>query len=269
MQEGLKPAYIAKLIVGGLLIGAGVFLSLQSNKTLLSKGTSVPTAHADITTTYCASWQATKLLTVNTTNLPGGGNNLRKVFAIGPAEWTVNYTDGAYDPSRGCLGSSVASETWDIPTNNGDTPNCYTAANYPIPVGVGNPCQGKYLFALVGGGGTQYQNMKYSTLNYNDNILSNDRYLVNNSPICQTLAAYNDSFVGPGALAANVGKTSTGVGCTGGSTIQGGAGWFASGTYGWTTTPPTSTLINGTVTTNITAGLMMPLEWNVSGTIVN
>ncbi|HSX42392.1 MAG TPA: hypothetical protein VLE93_03540 [Candidatus Saccharimonadales bacterium] len=244
MQWKGQTLTIAKVAIGGLLIGAGLFLAFHTNNLSTSKGYAVSIAHAQQgsgnQSTYCANWQATKLLAINTTNLVVGTSNTstRKLFAIGPAEWQVTYKDGVLDPNtKICGGVTLATETWDAPTV---PTNCYQND--------GTACfaTNSYLFGLVAPAGTPGINTNYSTMGFSivDSTNSGLSYKVGD----------NHRFVGPGAVGDTNQQDNIG-------------GFYSSGAYGWIAGNFDGDAHNGGNDFTEAAGLMMPLKWNVSGTL--
>ncbi len=237
MKRGHDWATVAKVIFGGLLIGAGGFLAFHTNKISTSKGYAVSIAHAQSgsgnSSAYTANWQASKLLAVDTSNLfiEFANTSPRDLFAIGPAQWTVTYKDSN--------GLTLATETWDAPT----PPMCYntTACN---PSGA-NAHQ--YLFGLVAPANSAGVNTVYSSpaANY---------YKVVNWDDGNLFTATNPRFVGPGAVGETNVNTNT-------------DGYWATGAYGWTAGKADGAGQTGGRDYTVAAGVMIPLQWNVTGTL--
>jgi hypothetical protein len=244
MRNGQNWLMVGKVVFGGLLIGAGSFLAFHAgtNGSSTANGYAVSIAHAQQgagnSSAYCAKWTADKLITIDTSGLKIGGTattSTKRLFAIGPQHWTVSYY--TYAGSGACGGGDLlATENWDATT----PPACYTGTACS-PSGANSH---QYLFGLVapnqtGGINTDYANMTFGVKDWNDNGL---------------FSTTNPRFVGPGA----VGNTNLGT------NIE---GYYASGAYGWIAGAFDGDSGTGGRDYTEAAGIMMPLQWNVTGTL--
>jgi hypothetical protein len=180
---------ITKAVLGILFIAAGILLSTATG----TKPLEVKPAQA--ASQYRAEWKATKLLSIYTGNLrvKYANTSSRKWLAIGPAEWKVEYYNGA---------TKVAEETWT--TGN---PNCYSATN---PCAPGGANAGSYLWGIASESRMDlYRAMTIEKKNVDD-------------PLLYDTSSVNRRFQGPGA----VGETNQGDNIEGFYTA-GAYGWFA------------------------------------------
>lgn len=246
MRQGQNWLTIGKVVFGGLLIGAGSFLAFHAstNGSSTAKGYAVSIAHAQQgsgnSSAYTATWQANKLLAINTANLPikFADNSSRQWLAIGPAEWQVTYKDGN--------GVTLATETWDIPqfiTNQGQS--CYvggaaTGACQPAGANAGTYLWGIANTSATGATNTAYKNMSFGIFNTSDSS-----HFYDNS-------STNGRFQGQGATAQTNNNNNV-------------EGFYSPGAYGWFAGALGADASGNDYTE--AAGIMMPLQWNVTGTL--
>ncbi len=243
MQRGVHWLDGAKILVGIGLIAVGSWLIFRPQSPAKVTGFGATIAHAQLgsgsNNTYTASWQATKLLAIDTTNLGFvfSNTNNQKEIAIGPAEWQVTYKDSS--------NNTIATETWNIP----NPPFCFNGAGTQCSPSGANAQQ--YLYGLVAPSSGAGQNATF----FNNPVNPNYFKIVSTTDAgLYVTTGINNRFWGSGAA----GLTNNN------SNIE---GFRASGGYGWVAGAFNGDAHNGGNDYVEAAGIMMPLQWNVSGTI--
>lgn len=225
----VKSELVGVVIKGVLAVAAVVAI------VVLYKGNQQTGVVAHAATATQTNWQATSLLTM-TVPWSRGSTSGSSVVALGPASWHVDYFQD---------GTKVYQEDWSVPP----VANCYSASDTTNPDSVCNgDSHSQWLWGVSGSNAGNASPKKF-TFGIDKNL--NDAALFSNKVDAGKQALGGGQGSSPFINDNDTGNQNANVETTGMY------GWFF-GSYDG----------NPALASPIGAGVMMPLQWTVTGSIL-